>query len=71
MVCRILVAWPGNEPTLPAVEAQSFYHWTAREVPVIISLVVALLYLPMKYYPYILNILYNFLLGITPVPQYQ
>ena len=32
--CGILVPQPGIEPLLPAVEAQSFNHWTAREVPI-------------------------------------
>ena len=32
--CGILVPRPGIEPLLPAVEAQSFNHWTAREVPI-------------------------------------
>ena len=31
--CRILVPRPGIEPESPAVEAQSFNHWTTREVP--------------------------------------
>ena len=29
--CRI---WPGIEPMLPAVEAWSLNHWTARKVPI-------------------------------------
>ena len=33
-----LVPQPEIEPVLPAVEAQSLNHWTAREVPVDISL---------------------------------
>ena len=33
MAYRILVPWPGMEPTPPAVEAWSLNHWTAREVP--------------------------------------
>ena len=32
--CGILVPQPGIEPLPPAVEAQSFNHWTAREVPI-------------------------------------
>ena len=32
--CRILVPQPGIEPGLPAVEARSPHHWTAREFPV-------------------------------------
>ena len=32
-VCGILVPQPGIEPMLPAVEAQSPKHWTAREFP--------------------------------------
>ena len=31
--CGILVPQPGIEPTLPALEARSPNHWTAREVP--------------------------------------
>ena len=31
-VCRILIPWPGMEPVLPAVEALSLNHWTAKEV---------------------------------------
>ena len=31
--CGILVPRPGIEPTLPALEAWSANHWTAREVP--------------------------------------
>ena len=31
--CGILVPWSGIEPLSPAVEVQSFNHWTAREVP--------------------------------------
>ena len=34
----LIVPLPGIEPTPPAVEAQSLNHWTAREVPVNISL---------------------------------
>ena len=34
VACRILVPWPGIEPRLPTVEAQSLNHWTTREVPV-------------------------------------
>ena len=33
MACGILVPQPGIEPMPPALEAQSFNHWTAREVP--------------------------------------
>ena len=33
--CRILVPWPGMEPTPPAVEAWNLNHWTAREVPTV------------------------------------
>ena len=33
MTCRILVPWPGIKPELPAAEAQSLNHWTAREFP--------------------------------------
>lgn len=29
----ILVPSPGTKPALPAVEARSLNHWTAREVP--------------------------------------
>ena len=29
----ILVPWPGIEPLAPALEAWSFNHWTAREIP--------------------------------------
>ena len=32
----ILVPRPGMEPALPALEAQSLNHWTAREVPVLL-----------------------------------
>ena len=35
--CGILVARPGIELVPPALEAQSLNHWTARDVPVIIS----------------------------------
>ena len=31
--CGILAQWPAIEPSLPALEAQSLNHWTAREVP--------------------------------------
>ena len=30
---RILVLWPGIKPGPPAVEVQSFNHWTTKEVP--------------------------------------
>ena len=30
--CRILVPWPHIEPAFLAVEAQSFNHWTTREM---------------------------------------
>ena len=30
--CGILVPWQGIEPVPPAMEAQSFKHWTAKEV---------------------------------------
>ena len=33
VVCGILVPRPGIEPGPPALEAWSFNHWTAREVP--------------------------------------
>ena len=33
VACRILLPQPGIEPTTPVFEAQSFNHWTAREVP--------------------------------------
>ena len=33
VACRILVPWPGIEPVPPAVEVQSFNHWTTNEVP--------------------------------------
>ena len=32
-VCRILVLQPGFKPAPTTLEAQSFNHWTAREVP--------------------------------------
>ena len=31
--CRILVSWPGIEPTPPALEAWRLTCWTTREVP--------------------------------------
>ena len=31
--CKILVLYPGMEPMIPAVEAQSLNHWTTREIP--------------------------------------
>ena len=34
VACGILVPRPRIEPVPPAAEAQSLYHWTAREVPV-------------------------------------
>ena len=33
VACGILLPQPGTEPTTPVLEAQSFNHWTAREVP--------------------------------------
>ena len=33
VACRILIPRPGIGPALPAVEARSPNHWTAREVP--------------------------------------
>ena len=33
--CGILVPRPGTEPVIPAVEARSLNHWTAREVRVL------------------------------------
>ena len=36
--CGILVPQPGIKPMPPAVEAWSLNHWTAREVPVLHSL---------------------------------
>ena len=30
---EILVSWPGMEPTLPASNVDSLNHWTTREVP--------------------------------------
>ena len=30
--CRILVPWPGTEPTLPALKGEVLDHWTASEV---------------------------------------
>ena len=35
MVCRILVPWPGIEPTPSAVKTQSPNHWTTRKFPTI------------------------------------
>ena len=35
MVCGLLAPSAGIEPVPPAVEAQSFKHWAAREVPVL------------------------------------
>ena len=32
VACGILVPWLGTEPTSPALEVQSLYHWTAGEV---------------------------------------
>ena len=32
--CRILVPWPGIEPSAPAMEAQSPNHRTTREFPI-------------------------------------
>ena len=32
-VCRILVLQPAFKPLPTTLEAQSFNHWTAREVP--------------------------------------
>ena len=31
MACRILASGPGIKPVPPAVEAQSFNHWTAKK----------------------------------------
>ena len=33
VACGILVPWPGIEPASPAWEARSLNHWTTREVP--------------------------------------
>ena len=33
VACGILVPQPGTKPAPPALEAQSFKHWTTREVP--------------------------------------
>ena len=33
--CWFLIPQPGTEPVLPAVEARSLDHWTAREVHII------------------------------------
>ena len=35
MACRILVPWPGIEPTPSAVKMQSPNHWTTRKFPTI------------------------------------
>ena len=35
--CGILAPKPGIEPAPPALEAQSLNHWTAREVPSVVS----------------------------------
>ena len=32
MACRILILWPGIKPTPPALNMQSFNHWTTRKV---------------------------------------
>ena len=29
-----LVLYPGTEPTLPSLGAQSLSHWTTREIPI-------------------------------------
>ena len=33
MLSGILILWPGIEPVPLALETQSLYHWTDREVP--------------------------------------
>ena len=35
VTCGILVPQPETESTLPALEALSLNHWTAREVPLL------------------------------------
>ena len=35
--CGILVPQPGIEPAHPELEVWSLNHWTAREVPVLLS----------------------------------
>ena len=35
--CGILAPWPEIKPIPPALEAQSLNHWTAREVPNLLS----------------------------------
>ena len=34
LVCGLLAPWPGIKPVTPALEAQSFNHWTSKEVPI-------------------------------------
>ena len=34
VACGILVPQPAIQPMLPALEAQTLSHWTAREVPI-------------------------------------
>ena len=38
MACGIIVPRPGIKPAPPAFEVQSLNHWTAREVPRILTL---------------------------------
>ena len=35
--CRILVPWRETDPVPPAMQAEILNHWTAREVPAIVS----------------------------------
>ena len=39
--CGILVPWPGIEPALPCIGRQSLNHWTTREVPLPLILIVS------------------------------
>ena len=35
--CRILVPWPGIEPSLPTLETERLNHWTTREVTLLFN----------------------------------
>ena len=42
--CEILVPQPGTEPVPPAVEEWSLNHWTAKEVPLSLSEILAIVF---------------------------
>ena len=65
--CGLLTPWPGVEPGLPALEAPSINHWSAREAPTCIILNNITI---QNYYDiYFKFLVKNYLFYMTPSPS--